>query len=57
MEIESALVSAELIRSPCVFIRPDVDKSTANKVKDIVVNHQGEICGEYKAKHCTNAVQ
>ncbi|XP_026332179.1 SWI/SNF complex subunit SMARCC2 isoform X2 [Hyposmocoma kahamanoa] len=46
MEIESALVSAELIRSPCVFIRPDVDKSTANKVKDIVVNHQGEICEE-----------
>lgn len=46
MEIESALVSAELIRSPSVFIRPDVDKATANKVKDIVVNHQGEICGK-----------
>ncbi|XP_068619544.1 SWI/SNF complex subunit SMARCC2 isoform X2 [Battus philenor] len=44
MEIESALLSAEIIRSPCVYIRPDVDKATANKVKDIVSNHQGEIC-------------
>ncbi|XP_013166212.1 PREDICTED: SWI/SNF complex subunit SMARCC2 isoform X2 [Papilio xuthus] len=44
MEIESALMSAEVIRSPCVYIRPDVDKATANKVKDIVSNHQGEIC-------------
>ncbi|CAH2054423.1 unnamed protein product, partial [Iphiclides podalirius] len=44
MEIESALLGAEIIRTPCVFIRPDVDKATANKVKDIVSNHQGEIC-------------
>ncbi|XP_035453405.1 SWI/SNF complex subunit SMARCC2 isoform X2 [Spodoptera frugiperda] len=44
MEIESSLLGAEVIRSPCVFIRPDVDKATANKVKDIVGNHQGEIC-------------
>ncbi|CAG4966193.1 unnamed protein product [Parnassius apollo] len=46
MEIESALMTAEIIRSPCVFIRPDVDKATANKVKDIVSNHQGEICDD-----------
>ncbi|CAB3233401.1 unnamed protein product [Arctia plantaginis] len=44
MEIDSSLLSAEVIRTPCVYIRPEVDKSTANKVKDIVVNHQGEIC-------------
>ncbi|XP_073959419.1 SWI/SNF- related protein mor isoform X2 [Choristoneura fumiferana] len=44
MEIESALLGAEAIRSPCVYIRPDLDKALANKVKDIVVNHQGEIC-------------
>lgn len=44
MEIESSLLGAEIIRSPAVFIRPDVDKATANKVKDIVVNHQGDIC-------------
>ncbi|XP_045454586.1 SWI/SNF complex subunit SMARCC2 [Melitaea cinxia] len=44
MEIESSLLGAEVIRSPCVFIRPEVDKATANKVKDIIVNHQGEIC-------------
>lgn len=46
MEIESSLLGAEVIRSPCVFIRPEVDKATANKVKDIIVNHQGEICGK-----------
>lgn len=44
MEIESALLGAEIIRSPCVYIRSDVDKATVNKVKDIIVNHQGEIC-------------
>ncbi|XP_064074056.1 SWI/SNF complex subunit SMARCC2 isoform X2 [Vanessa tameamea] len=44
MEIESSLLGAEVIRSPCIFIRPEVDKATANKVKDIIVNHQGEIC-------------
>ncbi|RVE44408.1 hypothetical protein evm_010938 [Chilo suppressalis] len=44
MEIESALVSSEFIRTPCVYIRPDVDKATANKVKDIVGHHQGDIC-------------
>lgn len=45
LEIESSLLGAELIRTPCVYIRPEVDKATANKVKDIVGNHQGEICG------------
>ncbi|KAL0868466.1 hypothetical protein ABMA27_007953, partial [Loxostege sticticalis] len=44
MEIESALVAAEVIRTPCVYIRPEVDKATANKVKDIVSHHQGDIC-------------
>lgn len=53
MEIDSSLQSAEIIRTPCVYIRPEVDKSTANKVKDIVVNHQGEICGKnYYNKSC-----
>ncbi|XP_049884800.1 SWI/SNF complex subunit SMARCC2 isoform X2 [Pectinophora gossypiella] len=52
MEIESALMSSELIRSPCVYIRPEVDKNTANKIKDIVVNHQGEIVeDEEEATH------
>ncbi|XP_047995690.1 SWI/SNF complex subunit SMARCC2 [Leguminivora glycinivorella] len=46
MEIESSLLGAEVVRSPSVFIRPDVDKATANKVKDIVVNRQGEICDD-----------
>ncbi|CAH0760566.1 unnamed protein product [Diatraea saccharalis] len=44
MEIESALVSSEYIKTPCVYIRPEVDKTTANKVKDIVGHHQGDIC-------------
>ncbi|CAK1545563.1 unnamed protein product [Leptosia nina] len=44
MEIESALLTAEIIRLPCIYIRPDVDKATANKIKDIISNHQVEIC-------------
>lgn len=47
MEIESALVTAEVIRSPCIYIRPEVDKATANKIKDIISNHQVEICGKF----------
>ncbi|KOB77929.1 Uncharacterized protein OBRU01_01454 [Operophtera brumata] len=31
LEIESSLLGAELIRTPCVFIRAEVDKATANK--------------------------
>ncbi|XP_045504306.1 SWI/SNF complex subunit SMARCC2 isoform X3 [Colias croceus] len=46
MEIETALLSAEIIRSPCIYIRPEVDKATANKVKDIISNHQVEICDD-----------
>ncbi|XP_045518037.1 SWI/SNF complex subunit SMARCC2 isoform X2 [Pieris brassicae] len=46
MEIESALLTAEVIRSPCIYIRPEVDKATANKVKDIISNHQVEICDD-----------
>lgn len=46
MEIESTLLENEFMSKPCVFIRSDVDKATANKVKDIIVNHQGEICDD-----------
>ncbi|CAG9112898.1 unnamed protein product [Plutella xylostella] len=46
MEIETALLQADAMKFPIVFIRPDVDKATANKVKDIIENHHGEICDE-----------
>ncbi|XP_060805963.1 SWI/SNF complex subunit SMARCC2 isoform X2 [Amyelois transitella] len=43
MEIESSLNSAEVVRTPCVYIRPDVDKATVNKIKEII-GHHGDIC-------------
>lgn len=45
MEIETALLEADCLRLPCVYIRPDVDKQLASKVKDLVISHQGEVAG------------
>lgn len=52
MEIESALIETECLHLPVVFIRPDVDKALATKVKDIVQGHQGDITeDEEEATH------
>ncbi|XP_052754029.1 SWI/SNF complex subunit SMARCC2 [Galleria mellonella] len=51
MEIESSLSTAEIVRTPCVYIRPDVDKATVNKIKEII-GHHGDICeDEEEATH------
>lgn len=52
MEIETALIEAECFRLPVVYVRPDVDKALAAKVKSIINNHQGEITeDEEEASH------
>lgn len=52
MEIETALIEAECFRLPVVYVRPDVEKSLAAKVKSIINNHQGEITeDEEEASH------
>ncbi|XP_058058097.1 SWI/SNF complex subunit SMARCC1 [Anopheles bellator] len=52
LDIETALIEAECMRLPMVYIRPEVDRATATKINDIVTNHQGEITNdEEEATH------
>lgn len=52
LDIETALIEAECMRLPMVYIRPEVDRATASKINDIVTNHQGEITNdEEEATH------
>lgn len=43
MEIESGLIEAECLRLPVVYLRPEIEKSLAMKLKSIIINHQGEL--------------
>ena len=43
MQIEKALVSAECLIRPVIFLRSEVEKILVFKLKDIVKRHQGVI--------------
>lgn len=52
IDMESAMIEADCIRWPIVYVRPEVDKATANRITEIVSNHQGEITlDEEEATH------
>lgn len=52
LDMETALIEAECMRLPIVYVRPEVDKGTANRITDIVTNHQGEMTlDEEEATH------
>lgn len=52
LDIETALIESECLRLPIVYVKPEVDKSTSNRVKEIITNHQGEITeDEEEATH------
>lgn len=52
LDMETALIEAECMRLPIVYVRPEVDKATANRITDIVTNHQGEMTmDEEEATH------
>ncbi|XP_039281683.1 SWI/SNF complex subunit SMARCC2 isoform X1 [Nilaparvata lugens] len=52
MSVEKALVQNKCLTMPSVFIRPDVDKATATKVKDVIKRHQGTVADtEEEATH------
>lgn len=40
---ERALIQNRCMTVPSIFVRPDVDKNTAAKVKDVVRKHQGTV--------------
>lgn len=46
LEIESALIDAEIFRLPTIYIRPEVDRALASKIREIITNHQAEITEE-----------
>lgn len=45
-EIQETLEDANLWKIPIIFIRPEVDRSLASKIRDIITNHSGEIAEE-----------
>ncbi|CAB0011165.1 unnamed protein product [Nesidiocoris tenuis] len=52
MAVEKALIQAKCLTLPAVYIRPDVDKPTAAKVKDAIKRHQGTVVeSEDQATH------
>jgi hypothetical protein len=50
MEIETALLESEFMRFPNIFIRPEVDRATATRIRETISSHQGDICGESSFK-------
>lgn len=43
VEIETALIEAECLRLPVVYIRPEVDEELRESIIEIIQQHQGEI--------------
>ena len=41
MQIEKALVAAECLIRPAIYLRPEVEKILVFKMKDIIKRHQG----------------
>lgn len=51
-QVEKALIAGKVYTPPNVFVRSDVDKATAQKVKEVVKKHQGNVTeNEAEATH------
>lgn len=46
VEIESCLIDAEIFRLPMVYVRPEVERALAAKIREIITNHQAELTEE-----------
>ncbi|KAL1122966.1 hypothetical protein AAG570_003290 [Ranatra chinensis] len=52
MAVEKTLIQNKCLTLPVVYVRPDVEKATSAKVKDIVKRHQGSVTeSEDQATH------
>lgn len=52
LEIESCLIDAEIFRLPMIYIRPEVERPLAGKIREIIQNHQAELTeDEEEATH------
>ena len=54
MQIERSLVANGCLTRPAIYLRPELDKSLATKLKDIVKRHQGSLAET--AEDATHAV-
>lgn len=55
--IENILIDHDLVKPPIVFIRQELERGFANKLKDIVTAHQGEVTDdEEEATHIIHPV-
>ena len=41
--IEKDLIQSRCLNIPCIFVKPDVDKTTSTKVKELIRRHQGTV--------------
>lgn len=46
VELESCLIDAEIFRTPVIFIRSEVDRALAGKLREILTAHQAEMTDE-----------
>lgn len=46
LEIESCLIDAEIFRLPVIFVRPEVERPLASKIREIIANHQADLTEE-----------
>lgn len=52
MTVEKTLIQNKCLIMPVVYVRPEVDKTVANKIKDIIKRHQGSLTdNEEEATH------
>lgn len=54
MQIQKSLVQTRVMIQPAIFLRPDIDKITTVKLKDIVKRHLGVVVD--KASDATHIV-
>ena len=48
MNVEKVLLQNKCLTMPNVYVRSDVEKSVATRVKDIVKRHQGTVTGQMR---------
>lgn len=46
LEIESCLIDAEIFRLPVIYVRPEVERPLASKIREIIANHQADLTEE-----------
>ncbi|KAG8229461.1 hypothetical protein J437_LFUL005566 [Ladona fulva] len=54
MNVEKTLIANRCLVMPCVYIRPEVDKTTAARIRDVIKRHQGSMSDS--EEECTHII-